>query len=88
MCTQDTPHTYSWWLSLASPGFKGPARRAALGAAAGPGLAACGEGCPEEAATVAAAVRGILKYHIIGFGDSDKLKFVHPGLPNAGVLDF
>lgn len=41
----------------ASPGFKGPARRAALQAAAGPGLAACGGGCPEEAATVAAAVR-------------------------------
>ena len=41
----------------ASPGFKGPALRAALGAAAGPGLAACGGGCPEEAATVAAAVR-------------------------------
>lgn len=41
----------------ASPGFKGPARRAVLGAAAGPGLAACGGGCPEEAAAVAAAVR-------------------------------
>lgn len=41
----------------ASPGFKGTARRAALGAAAGPGLAACGVGCPEEAATVVAAVR-------------------------------
>lgn len=39
----------------ASPGFKGPALRTALGAAAGPGLAACGGGCPEEAATVAAA---------------------------------
>lgn len=41
----------------ASPGFKGPALRAALGTAARPGLAACGGGCPEEAATVAAVVR-------------------------------
>lgn len=31
---------------------------------------------------------GIPKYHIIGFGDSDKLKFLHSRLPNAGILDF
>lgn len=40
-----------------SPGFKGPALRPALGATAGPGLAICGGGCPEQAVTVAALVR-------------------------------
>lgn len=45
-----------WRNSAASPPrhLKGPLGRAALGATAGPGLAACGGGCPEEVATVAA----------------------------------